>query len=312
MNRWVPAFAGETGGWSRDERIQLGPGFRRRGDGRASAGGDGWDDASQHHQLCSVRRLPSLKTSVALLLALALSACARQSAAVPDADRLPVIAELPHDREAYTQGFLFHDGSFYESTGLSGASSLRRVDIATGSVQARVDLDSIYFGEGLAVLGDRAYQLTWRNRIAFVYDVDTFELLGSHEIAGEGWGLTTDGTYLILSDGTYLLRFLDPATFEVVRTLQVTADDRVVNQLNELEWVRGEIWANIYLQDRIARIDPGTGAVTGWVSTEGLLSRWERLTGAEVANGIAYDSIGDRLWVTGKLWPKVFQVERPE
>lgn len=227
-------------------------------------------------------------------------------------DRLPLVAELPHDADAYTQGLLFHDGFFYESTGLNGASSLRKVDIATGEVQARVDLDSIYFGEGLAILGDRAYQLTWRNRVAFVYDIDTFELLGSHPVAGEGWGLTTDGTHLILSDGTHHLRFLDPATFDVVRTLQVTADGRIVNQLNELEWVRGEIWANIYLQDLIARIDPDTGAVTGWVSTEGLLSRWDRLTGAEVANGIAYDSIGDRLWVTGKRWPKVFQVERPE
>ncbi len=259
-----------------------------------------------------MRQLPSLSSSLALLLAFVVGACAGQSEAAPNADRLPVIAELPHDPEAYTQGFLFHDGFFYESTGLNGASSLRRVDIETGSVQAKVDLDSVYFGEGLAVLGDRAYQLTWRNRIAFVYDIDTFELLGSHPIAGEGWGLTTDGTHLILSDGTYLLRFLDPATFEVVRTLQVTAADRVVNQLNELEWVRGEIWANIYLQDRIARIDPASGVVTGWVSTEGLLSRWERLAGAEVANGIAYDSVGDRLWVTGKLWPKVFQVERPE
>src|SRR5690606_16517051 len=135
-----------------------------------------------------------------------------------------------------------------------------------------------------------------RNRVAFVYHVATFELLGSFPLPGEGWGLTTDGTHLILSDGTYLLRFLDPATFEVVRTLQVTADGRVVNQLNELEWVRGEIWANIYQLDRIARIDPNPGAVTRWVSTDGLLSRWDRLPGAEVANGLAYDSIGDRLW----------------
>jgi glutamine cyclotransferase len=294
------------------------PHTRRPGEGRDPAVAP-ISEASSHHHLAA--RKPGLWTPVCLsrrlsasilpLLAV-LAGCANDSVAAPAAERLTIIAEHPHDPEAYTQGLLFHEGIFYESTGLNGSSSVRKVEIETGRVLEKRNLDNAYFGEGLAILDGRAYQLTWRNRVAFVWDVETLELLGSHPITSDGWGLTTDGSHLILSDGTHLLRFIDPATFEIVRTLQVTYDGRVVNQLNELEWVRGEIWANIYQQDRIARIDPTTGVITGWVSTEGLLSWLERRAGAEVANGIAYDSIGDRLWLTGKLWPKVFQVQRPD
>src|SRR5690606_14306558 len=162
----------------------------------------------------ALRKQPPLRAKspagpvAVLLLATIVAACAGKSEAAINADSLPVIAELPHDAEAYTQGFVFHDGFFFESTGLNGSSSLRKVDIESGAVREQADLDSVYFGEGLAVLGDRAYQLTWRNRVAFVYDVAAFELLDSFPLPGEGWGLTTDGTHLILSDGTYRLRFL--------------------------------------------------------------------------------------------------------
>ncbi len=218
---------------------------------------------------------------------------------------------MPHDRAAYTQGLVYLDGVFFESTGLYGASTARRVDAGTGEVIVRHDLEPRFFGEGLTHLNGLLYQLTWRENTGFIYAAPSLEPVGTFRYEGEGWGLATDGTSLILSDGTYRLRFLDPETFQVTRTIEVNDEGRVVYALNELEWVDGEIWANVWQEDNIARIDPETGGVRGWVNVRGLLSAWDRARGAEVANGIAYDSVADRLWVTGKNWPRIFEVRRP-
>lgn len=222
-----------------------------------------------------------------------------------------VVAQFPHDRSAYTQGLLWHDGALYEGTGLVGESSLRRVDLETGEVQKRVDLAGERFGEGIAVVGDRIYQLTWRDGIAFVYDLETFALLDSLGYEGEGWGLTYDGTHLIMSDGSDRLRFLDPATFEQIRSVRVTDDGAPLTSLNELEYIGGEVWANVYQSDYIVRIDPASGAVTGWLDLGGLLPRAERTGGVDVLNGIAWDPDSRRLFVTGKRWPYVFEVRVP-
>jgi glutaminyl-peptide cyclotransferase len=239
-----------------------------------------------------------------------LSACGTQTAPAAVGEMLHVVRSHPHDRSAYTQGFLFRDGYFYESTGLYGRSSVRRVEVETGEVVARHDLPREYFGEGLAALDGLLYQLTWREQTGFIYHVETLEPLGTFRYEGEGWGLTTDGSHLIMSDGTYRLRFLDPTSFQVVHTLEVRDGERLVGRLNELAWVQGEVWANVWQTDEIARIDPATGRVLGWLDVAGLVSRWDRLRGAEVANGIAYDSLTQRTWVTGKRWPRVFEVER--
>jgi glutamine cyclotransferase len=185
---------------------------------------------------------------------------------------------------------------------------LREVELETGRPRKQVALANQYFGEGLAVIGSQAFQLTWQNGKAFVYDVDTFRLLKEFAYSGEGWGLTTDGKLLILSDGTSQIRFLDPATFQVVRTIQVTRDGRPLERLNELEFIHGEIFANVWETDEIVRIDPATGVVRGVIDFSGLLPRAERRSDTNVLNGIAYDPAGDRLFVTGKLWPKVFEV----
>jgi glutamine cyclotransferase len=245
------------------------------------------------------------------LSAVLLAGCAAPAGVSVRGDTLEVVATLPHDPDAYTQGLAYVDGGFFESTGIYGASTVRRLEAATGEIAALRDLDARFFGEGLAHLDGLIYQLTWREGVGFVYDASTLEPVGSFRYDGEGWGLTTDGAALILSDGTYRLRFLDPATFEVTRTIEVDDGGRLVSSLNELEWVDGEIWANIYLEDNIARIDPATGQVRGWVNVRGMLSALERMRGAEVANGIAYDSVSGRLWVTGKKWPRIFEVRTP-
>jgi glutamine cyclotransferase len=220
-----------------------------------------------------------------------------------------VIAAYPHDSNAFTQGLVVYEGSFLESTGQYGASSLRRVDIQTGRVEHLVPLDAMYFGEGLAVLGDRAYQLTWQNGVAFVYDARTLAAERTVRYTGEGWGLTTDGTHLILSDGTSALRFLNPETLSVVRQLTVTDAEIPVVQINELEYVEGEIWANIWHSDRIARIAPDSGEVLGWIDLSSLYPRTERPGQEDVLNGIAYDAAAERLFVTGKNWPQLFELE---
>lgn len=219
-----------------------------------------------------------------------------------------VIAAWPHDPQAFTQGLVFRDGGLLESTGLYGRSTLREVDVKTGRALKQVDVPAQFFAEGLAVIGDRAYQLTWRNGKGFVYDADTFRLEREFAYKGEGWGLTTDGQALMMSDGSHRLRFMDPTTFRVLRTIEVVADGKPVNRLNELEWIKGEIFANIWQTDEIVRIDPATGQVRGRIDLSGLLARSDRGPDTDVLNGIAYDPANDRLFVTGKRWPKVFEI----
>ncbi len=220
-----------------------------------------------------------------------------------------VVAEFPHDAGAFTQGLVVVNGHLYEGTGKKGESTLRKVDLKTGRVESIVPLDPGYFGEGVTVLNDRIYQLTWQNRIALVYDLKTMQQVTTNRYSGEGWGLTHDGKRLIMSDGTSLLRFLDPKTFDVVKRLRVRGPNGQVDKLNELEYVKGEILANIWYADRIARISPETGEVTGWIDLSGLYPEKQRTSKEDVLNGIAYDEAGDRLFVTGKNWPKVFEIE---
>ncbi|QDU66009.1 glutaminyl-peptide cyclotransferase [Engelhardtia mirabilis] len=223
-----------------------------------------------------------------------------------------VLAEFTHDFRSFTQGLVFAEGQLYESAGKYAASDLRRVDLVTGEVLERRRLAGNYFAEGLAAVGERLIQLTWQNGKAFVYDRTTFEKIGEFPLAGEGWGLTYDGERLILSDGTEYLRFLDPETFAQLGTVRVTDDGRPIQRINELEFVRGEVWANIWQTNRIARIDPQTGRVNSWVDLTGIIDVNPVLVGGEpqnVLNGIAFEPITQQLYVTGKNWPKLFQIE---
>ncbi|HEV2128235.1 MAG TPA: glutaminyl-peptide cyclotransferase, partial [Thermomicrobiales bacterium] len=221
-----------------------------------------------------------------------------------------VVAEYPHDTGAYTQGLVISDGQLFEGTGQWEESELRRVDLETGEVLQSHPLDPELFGEGIVVLADRIYQLTWQAGICFVYDRETFELLETFTYSGEGWGLTTDGERLIMSDGGSRLVFRDPDTFAVLNSVIVQDGGLPVSYLNELEYIDGEVWANIWQTDHIVHIDPATGNVTGWIDLTGLLpSDYPRAEDAEVLNGIAYDSETGRVFVTGKYWPAVFEIE---
>jgi glutamine cyclotransferase len=215
----------------------------------------------------------------------------------------------PHDSSAFTQGLVYTDGVLYESTGLRGRSSLRRVALETGNVLQQTSLLPEYFGEGIAVLGDRIYQLTWTTGVGFIYDKKTLALLREFRYGIEGWGMTHDGKSLIVSDGSSTLYYWDPQTLREVKRLTVTEGGKPVPNLNELELVEGEIYANIWQQDRIARISPETGKVTGWIDMKGLLALRDRQGSEDVLNGIAYDPERKRLFVTGKLWPKLFEIE---
>jgi glutaminyl-peptide cyclotransferase len=218
-----------------------------------------------------------------------------------------VVRQYPHDPEAFTQGLLYRDGFLYESTGLNGRSSLRKVRLETGEVVQQHKVPDEYFAEGLADWGTQLIQLTWVTNVAFVYDIGSFKELRRFPYAGEGWGLTHDGTRLIMSDGTPNLRFLDPSTFQEQVRFTVRDSGGPVDDLNELEYVKGSIYANVWTTDRIAIITPGTGLVTGWIDLAGLNTR-RRPAGDDVLNGIAYDAAGDRLFVTGKLWPALFEI----
>jgi glutaminyl-peptide cyclotransferase len=219
-----------------------------------------------------------------------------------------IVREYPHDPAAYTQGLQWVDGMLVEGTGQVGESSLRRVELVTGRVTQKRDVPAPYFGEGTLVFGDTLYQLTWTHGIAFLYDPATFAPLGEFRYEGEGWGLTTDGSRLVMSNGTARIVFRDPATFEATGSITVTDNGTPVNNLNELEWVNGELWANVWTSDQIARIDPATGAVTGWIDLKGILPNADRRGREDVLNGIAYDAENDRIFVTGKYWPKLYEI----
>lgn len=248
-----------------------------------------------------------------MLSCLVLAGCRAGEESVVAPPALPVygfekIASFPHDPRAFTQGLEFYDGLLYESTGLRGQTSLRQVDLESGRVRRRVNLPMPYFGEGIAVIEDRIYMLTWQEQTGFVFDRHTFEVLDRFTYEGEGWGLVYDGTYLIMSDGTANLRYLDPETFAVVQTQEITAKGEPVLRINELEWVRGELWANIFETTRLARIDPASGTVIAWVELAGLLEPSYIRGRVDVLNGIAYDEVNDRLFVTGKWWPRLFEI----
>ena len=211
----------------------------------------------------------------------------------------------PHDTAAFTEGLVFDNGVLYESTGGYGSSSLRSVNLENGTVQQEVLLPNQYFGEGLTVVNGSLVQLTWQNNIGFIYDKETFGLLGNFSYSSEGWGLTYNGSDLIMSDGTSNLYFLDPVTFQKVGQVSVHDGNTPVTNINELEYVRGDVYANIWLQQKIAIINPQTGAVKGWVDMTGL---YQSNDPSAVLNGIAYDTQTDRLFVTGKDWPNLYQI----
>lgn len=223
-------------------------------------------------------------------------------------DQYAVVTRTPHDASAYTQGLVYVDGQLYESTGLRGESQVRRVNRATGEVEAAVSLANDRFGEGLALLHGKLYQLTWQSMVGYVYDAPTLTPLDSFGYDGEGWGLTTDGHLLIMSDGTASLRFLDPTTFTVVRTVTVQDGGSPLSQINELEYMNGVLFANVYPSDWIVRIDPETGTVLEWIDLAGLWPAEERPPGTDVLNGIAWDPDAGHLLVTGKRWPWLYEL----
>lgn len=215
----------------------------------------------------------------------------------------------PHDSNAFTQGLILVDGKLLESTGQEGSSSLRIVEIATGKILKKVDVPSPYFAEGITVLNGKVYQLTWQHEEGFIYDAQTLEQNGKFDYLGEGWGLTTDGQSLILSDGSSQIKFLDPTNFRVTRTISVVEGSKPIDQLNELEFVQGDIYANVWHDNRIAVVDPKTGRLKAWIDLTGLMPEGEQLSPEAVLNGIAYDQAKDSLYVTGKLWPRLFEIK---
>ncbi len=248
-----------------------------------------------------------------LILAAALTAVAcgpaTEAGGIPEYS-YHVVHTYPHDNTAFTQGLFYLNGFLYEGTGLNNQSSIRKVKLETGEVLERRDLPGQYFGEGIVNWKDRLIELTWQAHEGFIYDLATFQLRSDYHYPGEGWGLTQDGKRIIMSDGSPQLRFWDPETLAEISRITVTADGQPVKNLNELEWVKGEIYANIWQTDRIARIDPKTGRVVGWIDCTGLLSPDDPVGGeGALLNGIAYDAAAGRLFVTGKLWPKLFEIK---
>jgi glutaminyl-peptide cyclotransferase len=259
-----------------------------------------------------MRPLPLAKMS-AILACLALACGAKTRVDPSPAQKVQaygykVINAYPHDRAAFTQGLVFKDGVLWESTGQYGLSSLRKVDLKTGKVLNSVPVPRDFFAEGMTVFRGKVFQLTWQNKRGFTYDPADFSKTGEFRYDGEGWGLTHDADSLVMSDGTNKLRFIDPETFAVRRTVGVFEDGRPLERLNELEYVKGEIYANVWQTDRVVRIDPRDGRLTGTIDLTGLLPEADRDADTDVLNGIAYDDSGDRLFVTGKNWPKLFEI----
>ncbi|HJZ95970.1 MAG TPA: glutaminyl-peptide cyclotransferase [Candidatus Solibacter sp.] len=257
-------------------------------------------------------------TTSALAFATALALCACGTKSPPPAPPVErdytyrVVNTYPHDKSAFTQGLLYLDGVLYEGTGREGQSSIRKVKLETGEVLQKRDLPAPYFGEGIAVFQNRLLELTWQAEKGFIYDLATFEPKGEFSYNGEGWGLTSDSLRLIMSDGSDRLRFLDPNSLQETGRLLVESEIGKLSKLNELEFIKGEIWANIWKEDRIVRINPATGKVTGWVDMRGILPQAERPDADDVLNGIAYDAQRDRIFVTGKHWPKLFEIQLVE
>jgi glutaminyl-peptide cyclotransferase len=247
-----------------------------------------------------------------LIVAAVLAACAcgpaSEAGSIPEYT-VQVVHTFPHDPTAFTQGLFYLNGFLYESTGLNGRSSVRKTRLETGEVLQKRDVSEDYFGEGIVNWKDRLIELTWTTETGFVYDLATFNPQRQFQYPGEGWGLTQDGKRIIMSDGiTPRLRFWDPETLAETGSVTVTADGEPVLNLNELEWVKGEVYANVWQTDRIARINPANGKVIGWIELAGLLSPADRTGDTDVLNGIAYDAKTDRLFVTGKNWPKLFEI----
>lgn len=220
-----------------------------------------------------------------------------------------VVNTYPHDAEAFTQGLFFHHGFFYESTGLNGKSFLYRKEVKSGKILQKVKISQEHFGEGIALLKKKIYQLTWQSGTVFVYDAESFKEIGTMKYQGEGWGLTTDGRNLLMSNGSSIITFRHPDSFKVVRKIHVYDGSRPVGGLNELELIKGEIWAHIFTEDMIVRISPKNGKVAGWIDLSVLRSYLPRNARVDVLNGLAYDAKEDRIFVTGKYWPKVFEIQ---
>ena len=219
-----------------------------------------------------------------------------------------VVNTFPHDPEAFTQGLVYHDGRLYEGTGLRGQSSVRIVELETGEISRIHHMPPEYFGEGITIHGDHIIQVTWQSRVGFVYDRHSLEVLDTFEISTEGWGLTSDATSLILSDGTSTLHFLDPETFQETATIEVRDGDEPVTNINELEYIDGEVYANIWKTDVIVRIDPATGSVLESLDLTGLKEYIDPEASIDVLNGIAYDHETGHIFITGKLWPLLFEI----
>ena len=264
------------------------------------------------HDAAMTRRM--FGAAVTLLIGGGLMVRAQAPAVPPPGSKTPVsgytvVRTYPHDPKAFTQGLEYHDGFLYEGTGLKGQSAIRKVELETGKVVHEEKINPGYFGEGITLTAGKLFELTWQTKTGFVYDAKTFKSIRNFGYFGEGWGLTHDETGLVMSDGTSTLRFLELTRFTERRRLKVTDGAAPVPNLNELEMVKGEIWANVWQTDYLARISPRDGRVLGWINLKGLLSPAVAKTKVDVLNGIAYDPAKDRIFVTGKLWPTLFEIK---
>ncbi|RSZ60826.1 glutaminyl-peptide cyclotransferase [Massilia atriviolacea] len=250
-----------------------------------------------------------MKRLTILAAALLLAGAGAAQAAIPVYGFI-VKNSYPHDPDAFTQGLFYSDGVLYESTGLNGKSSVRKTDLKTGKVLMKTDIAADYFAEGITDVGNTIVGLTWTSRVGFVFDKATLKMKQTFSYPGEGWGLASNGSDVFMSDGTAVIRVLNPGTLAEVRRIQVTAEGKPIDRLNEMEWIDGELYANVWGSDVIARIDPASGKVVGWIDLAGLLDEKSRAGATvDVLNGIAYDSKKKRLFVTGKLWPRLFEIE---